>query len=127
MRERFWHLTAPVWVALFLAANIRGADSQPAASPASRPALELFVDHVRPILEANCIECHGGKATRNGLNLTTREGLMRGGDDGPAVVPGQAAASLLYKHITHELEPGMPYQREKLSAEQIGWVAEWIN
>jgi mono/diheme cytochrome c family protein len=128
MRGRFWRLTIPVGLALLWAAAIHGADSQPATSPAAPDlGLSLFTDHVRPILEAHCVECHGGKSTKNGLNLTTREGLLRGGDDGPAIVTGQASVSLLYRRITHEAEPGMPYQRDKLSAEQIGRIAEWIN
>src|SRR5258708_38456816 len=80
-----------------------------------RVGVELFAKQIRPILETQCVECHGGKATKHGLDLTTREGLLRGGDGGPAIVPGKATESLLYRRITHADEPGMPFKRDKLS------------
>src|SRR5262245_20968713 len=89
--------------------------------------LALFTQQVRPILESKCVECHGGKATKHGLDLTTREGLLHGGDGGPAIVPGKPSESLLYRRIIHADEPGMPYKREKLSADQIARIGDWIN
>ncbi|MEO6184203.1 MAG: PSD1 and planctomycete cytochrome C domain-containing protein [Verrucomicrobiota bacterium] len=79
------------------------------------------------ILESKCIECHGGKFERAKLNLSTHESLLRGGESGPAVVAGDAKASLLYKKITHADEPGMPYKREKLSEAEIAHLSKWIN
>src|SRR5436190_1779087 len=70
------------------------------------------VAQVRRLLETHCLECHGGKAIRSSFDLSTRDGLLRGGESGqPAVVPGNAQASLLYRKLTHADEPGMPYQR----------------
>ena len=92
-----------------------GSDNSPLATRASA------------VLEKNCVECHGGKLTRHSLDLTTREGLLRGGDDGPAAVAGKAGESLLYKKITHASTPGMPYRRDKLSGADISLLAEWIN
>src|SRR5438105_2990710 len=51
---------------------------------------ELFRKHVRQILLDRCVKCHGGDKTRADLDLTTREGLLRGGDNGTAVVPYRA-------------------------------------
>ena len=79
------------------------------------------------ILEKNCVECHGGKSTKHDLNLKSRTGVLRGGTEGPAIVLGKANESLLYKKISHAEKPGMPYKREKLSAEQIALIANWIN
>jgi hypothetical protein len=81
----------------------------------------------RAILESKCIECHGGKFERANLNLSTHESLLRGGESGPAIVSGDAKASLLFKKITHTDEPGMPYKREKLSENEIAQLAKWIN
>src|SRR5262249_59689197 len=48
----------------------------------------FFESKVRPVLEKNCLLCHGGAKGRNGLEGTSRESLLRGGDHGPALVPG---------------------------------------
>ncbi len=90
-------------------------------------AKALNFQEVRSILESKCIECHGGKFERANLNLSTHESLLRGGEAGPAIVSGKANESLLYKKILHAEEPGMPYKRDKLSAEEIALIAEWIN
>src|SRR5690242_14543193 len=81
---------------------------------------------VRQILETRCLSCHGGKATRNGLDLTTRERLLRGGKSGPAVVPGKARDSRLFRRITHVDKPGMPFRRERLAKAQVALLEAWI-
>src|SRR5437763_15762906 len=48
---------------------------------------EIFTRHVRAVLIEQCVKCHGGEKTRGSLDLTTREGLLKAGDNGPAVVP----------------------------------------
>src|SRR5688572_18537419 len=81
----------------------------------------------RTILEAKCLECHGGKTHRAELDLSTRDGLLKGGETGPAVVPGKSTESLLYKKVTHADEPGMPHKRERLRAGEITDLAKWID
>ncbi len=79
------------------------------------------------VLEKNCLECHGGKATKGGLDLSVHEGLLKGGESGePAVVAGKPEASLLFKKVSHTHEPGMPYKREKLSDGDIKTLRDWI-
>lgn len=81
----------------------------------------------RKILETRCVECHGGRFTRHGLDLVTREGLIKGGESGPTVVPGKADESHLYKRIVHAIEPGMPFKRPALSQADQQAIAAWIN
>jgi mono/diheme cytochrome c family protein len=88
---------------------------------------ELFTRHVRPVLTQRCVKCHGGDKTKGEFDLTTREGLLRGGTQGTAVVPGKTKSSLLYKLITHQAEPHMPDRAPQLPAEQIARIAEWID
>src|SRR4051812_40457159 len=59
-------------------------------------AATFFEQRIRPLLAEHCFSCHGAdpKKLRGGLTLTTRAGLLEGGDTGPAVVPGKADASL---------------------------------
>jgi hypothetical protein len=73
------------------------------------------------------VACHGGKATKSGLDLTTRAGLLRGGDSGPAIVSGESKKSRLYLRLTHAEKPGMPYKRERLPDAQIAVLAAWID
>ena len=56
-----------------------------------------FARDIRPILEANCNQCHGADQSMNGLRLDTREAALKGGQSGPAILPGDGSSSLLYR------------------------------
>jgi mono/diheme cytochrome c family protein len=88
---------------------------------------ELFVKSIRQVLTENCLKCHGGDKTRGDLDLTTRESLLQGGDNGPTIVPGKARASRLYKLISHQQEPHMPDKAPRLSDRHINDIAAWID
>ena len=66
-----------------------------------------FVRDIRPILEANCNQCHGADQSMNGLRLDTREAALKGGQSGPAILPGDGSSSLLYRKIVGDA-PGSP-------------------
>ncbi|MBM3734690.1 MAG: DUF1553 domain-containing protein [Acidobacteria bacterium] len=87
----------------------------------------LYQDHIRPVLEKQCHACHNATTKQSGLDLTAREKMLRGGDRGPAVVPGSVEESLLYAYITHRKQPGMPVGGKKLDDAVIGRFAEWIK
>jgi mono/diheme cytochrome c family protein len=97
------------------------------AQAAQSSAAVLFNQQVQPILEQQCQSCHGKTAKQSGLDVTSRETLLRGGDHGPAVTPGKPEESLLYLYVKHERQPGMPFGGKKLSEEQIARIAEWIR
>jgi hypothetical protein len=79
------------------------------------------------ILRKNCAPCHGGTALVSaGLNLTTRSGALTGGSRGPALIPGNAEQSRLYRFAAHLEEPHMPPNRP-LSATEREALKEWIN
>jgi hypothetical protein len=73
------------------------------------------------------VRCHGGEKVRANLDLTTREGLLRGGDNGPVVVPFDARTSRLYRLTSHLDKPHMPPKEERLGAEQLRQLAAWID
>jgi mono/diheme cytochrome c family protein len=79
------------------------------------------------LLETHCVRCHGGEATKAGFDMTRRESLLRGGDDGAVVLTGDPAASQLYLRVTHTKDPGMPYKKPKLEAADIATIADWIR
>jgi mono/diheme cytochrome c family protein/cytochrome c553 len=117
--------------AIALAASIVVSAQAPVPSeqPATnaRPSDDLFETRIRPLLAANCYACHGERALA-GLRLDSREGLMRGGETGPAVVPGKPEESPLIKAIQHaEGFPRMPRGRAKLPQTDIDAVVEWVR
>ena len=110
------------------ASQTAAAEGSKAAAPvAGGPAERQFIEHVRPVLQAQCFTCHGGKFKQAGLSLQTRETLLKGSDNGAVVVPGKADESLLVKKIRHEHEPGMPFKRDKLPEAVINQIVSWVN
>ena len=89
----------------------------PAAHAADPAPLEFFEKEVRPLLLAKCLDCHGGKKTKAGLRLTSRQELLKGGDTGPAVVAGKPEASLLIKALHYADSPHAA--KEKLADREI--------
>ncbi len=77
---------------------------------------------------AKCQQCHGETAQMSHLSMATRDSILKGGDHGPAIVPGNAAESLLYKRISGQMKPAMPMAPlPPLSPEEIAAVKEWID
>jgi mono/diheme cytochrome c family protein len=89
--------------------------------------LEVFKKQVKAILVERCVRCHGGKRTESGLDLTDRDRSLRGGENGPALLAGNAKDSLLYKLITRQREPYMPKGGKKLADSDIAAIATWID
>ena len=85
-------------------------------------SLALFKERVKPILVQHCLDCHGGKSIKADFDLSTREKLLASG-----YVEKTAADSQLYKVVTHEEQPEMPFKLPKLSDEQIGHLKNWID
>jgi hypothetical protein len=90
-------------------------------------SMELFKSQVRAVLTEKCLPCHGGEEVRGELDLSTRAGLLKGGVHGPAVVPGDAQRSLLYKLVSHAAEPHMPFESPRLADETMEQLYQWIE
>jgi mono/diheme cytochrome c family protein len=89
-------------------------------------SLELFKGGVRDVLVQQCVNCHGGEETHGEFDLTTREGLLKGGEQGPAVVAGKPGESLLMKLVRHAGDPHMPQDADKLPDDEIARLEAWI-
>ena len=101
----------------------------PPPAPLSADDLQFFENKIRPILVNNCYKCHSKDADKikGGLLLDTREGLLEGGDDGPAIVPGHPEKSRLMEGVRYADENfQMPTDR-KLPDDQIALLDEWIR
>jgi len=89
--------------------------------------LAIFKSDVRAALKQHCVKCHGGDKTRGDFDLTTRVGLLKGGDEGVSVIPGKSKQSRLLKLIAHEEKPFMPAKKPKLPSSVIAKIAQWID
>jgi WD40 repeat protein len=78
------------------------------------------------LLKANCFSCHNPEKKKGGLRLTSREDALKGGDNGPAIVPGKADKSLAAQAVLPDADPHMP-PKKQLSAEQINLLRQWID
>ncbi len=91
---------------------------------------DFFIRQVQPILRENCFKCHSHSAEKikGGLVLDSLDGMLTGGDTGPAVIPGNVEKSLLIKAIRYKDEDlQMPPKDKKLSDPQIAAIEQWIK
>ncbi len=96
-------------------------------SPAN---VEFFEARIRPLLIDHCYDCHGPDQASGGLRLDLKSGWERGGEGGPAVVPGDPLASLLIRAVSYEdRELQMPPSDAggKLSDVQIADLIAWVR
>jgi hypothetical protein len=88
-------------------------------------AAPTFEKDIRPILKAHCFECHGeGEKLKGGLDLRLRRLMLKGGDDGPVIVPGKPDRSPLFRLID---SGEMPKRDKKLAREQVVLIKQWIT
>jgi cytochrome c553 len=124
----FRHAFRPILALIVCGASV-GSGALTAAPPEAADArgLELFTGRLRTLLAHRCAGCHGAGTVESGFDLSTRDKLLAGGAGGPAVVPGRAKESLMYRLAARLEEPHMPEEGDPLSAEELGWLAEWID
>src|SRR5262245_41077508 len=110
-------LAAAIWLA--------AASGLPAADGIGE---EFFEKQVRPILVARCFECHSAKSVKlqGGLRLDSRAGVLKGGDTGPAVMPGKPKESLLVDAINYGALYQMP-PKSKLPPDDIIVLTKWVE
>jgi mono/diheme cytochrome c family protein len=110
-------------------ASVLGMAAAAALAEEPRGAAEAFRRDVQPILTAHCVECHGPKKQENGLRLDYGAAVLRGGDNGPPVVAGKAAESLLIQAIngTSETVSRMPLKKSPLNETQVAIIRQWID
>ena len=83
---------------------------------------------VLPILKQKCFQCHGEALQMAKLDLSTREAALKGGDKGPAIVPGNAQASRLYRRVAGLEQPAMPMTPlPALAPHEVALLKDWID
>ena len=83
-----------------------------------------FSGDVLPILDSRCRRCHGGDGIEGGLDLLSYAGVMAGSENGPVVIPGDSAASILVQQI---VSGEMPRRAPRLPASEIETIATWVD
>ena len=87
--------------------------------------VKFFDSEVVELLKTNCLKCHAGKSPKGSLNLTSREGILHGGDSGPAVDLQNHAASYLIQAINYDGYEMPP--TGQMSPKQIGVLTKWVE
>ncbi|MGD9719942.1 MAG: PSD1 and planctomycete cytochrome C domain-containing protein [Pirellulales bacterium] len=98
------------------------------AAPFDAQKVEFFESKIRPLLIENCYTCHSANTnSRGGLRVDDRNGLLHGGDSGPAIVPGKPQDSRLLRAVSHtDADLKMPPNKQ-LTAEQVADLTRWIE
>ena len=84
---------------------------------------------VRPILEARCYECHSAKAdeVKGNLKLDSVEGILKGGENGPAVIAGDVANSFLLRAVRYQEDDYQMPPAGRLDDEKIKLLEDWVK
>jgi len=109
------------WIiaAVVVAGLAVGAEAQEAKIPVEVPKRDKPVDFrtdLLPFLKSNCIACHHSKVPEGQLVLESPKTILKGGDSGPAVIPGKSGESLLLLSASHQKKPMMPPKKNKVGA-----------
>jgi len=94
--------------------------------PADQPI--VFSRDIQPLLQRSCVKCHGNGKRKGGFSIDTRETLLKGGESGPAIVPGKSEASHAIELVTStDPEMVMPKKGSKLKPAEISLLRAWID
>ena len=122
MRRRVMSIALAFLVAGWIRALLSAQTGSPApAAPVS------FARDVQPILEDNCVSCHGETMRMGRFDLRSRESALAGGSRGSDIIPGDADGSRLFRRIAGLEQPTMPAQGAPLTASQISAIKQWID
>ncbi len=104
----------------------------PTLAPAPSGAKVVWAGHytenIQPIFEAHCVGCHGSAKAENGLRLDSYQGVMKGTQHGPVVVPGSPDSSALVSVVKGTADPSirMPHEGQRLSDQEVQNIVLWI-
>ena len=119
-----WAIRCFVAAAFFL----MPVSAVPAADAINRQGFDFFEKKIRPVLVANCYQCHSAtaKELKGELRLDTKEGLRKGGESGPIIVAGKPDESSLIVSLRHQEGLAMPPDK-KLSDDVVADFAKWVE
>ena len=104
----------------------RAEENRPA-----KPSGDFFEKTIRPLLAAHCFECHGSQKHKGGLRLDSREAAIKGGENGPDIVPGSGEKSPLLHNVARigDEDDAMPPEGkgDPLTKDQVALIRAWID
>src|SRR5436190_17517034 len=115
-----WLLAAALPLLVEAAGDARQTPANAAASA------DVFEAKVRPILAANCYDCHTD-GRMGGLRLDSRDAMLKGGQSGPAIVPGDPDKSLLVQAVRQTSETLKMPKGGRLKPDEIETLVEWVR
>jgi Protein of unknown function (DUF1553)/Protein of unknown function (DUF1549)/Planctomycete cytochrome C len=117
VRKKYWIIAAIIVIGILSYSYIF-----------TKPAID-YNTQVKPILNKNCITCHGGVKQKSGFSLLFRSEALGKTESGkPAIIPGDPEHSEMIKRITaKDPEERMPYKEEPLDEEEISILKQWIK
>jgi hypothetical protein len=117
--------------------SIQGAEKKVDVSklpPASDAKNVTYAGQIKPIFEKSCVKCHGQEKQKGKLRLDNLDAVLKGGQDGKVVLPGDSAGSMLVHNVAHigDEDDFMPPPDNKdkippLTKDQIGLIRAWID
>jgi hypothetical protein len=109
-------------------AHPNAQESRPSDRQSDKQTDEQVEKQVFSILKQKCLQCHGEAVQLSSLDLRTRESMLKGGENGPAIVPGNAEASRLYRRVAGLEKPVMPMApMPPLTSLEITALKSWID
>src|SRR5712671_3009757 len=120
LRSLFAIAFAIIWIS-------RIAHCAEVKNPVTKTQSDFYEKRVQPILSEYCYQCHSHQAEKikGSLVLDSREGLLKGGESGPAVLPGDPEKSLLIRAVRHVDEDLQMPPKKKLAETQIALLIQW--
>ena len=120
--------SAALGLTCLVAAPFRGQGETPPPAPPTPEQAAFFESKIRPLLLDNCTGCHNKELAQGGLRLDTRDGLVKGGDSGTALLGGTSAKNSLLLTVVHQTGPiKMPKGGDKLKPTQIADLEAWVT
>jgi mono/diheme cytochrome c family protein len=120
------YLPLDLLAAMALALAVSMAAAHAAGEPDQRAQEEFFEAKVRPVIANRCLDCHGSEKSKGGLRLDSRDGVLKGAESGPVVLPGKPDESPLIAAIRYDGDVQMP-PKGKLKDEEIAVLTEWVK
>src|SRR5262245_38862815 len=124
---RPWPLADSHWRCIGVAALVVALAAVGRAEELAKEQVEYFEKNIRPVLVEHCYECHSAQSEKlkGKLLLDSREAALKGGESGPAIVPGDPDASLIVQALRYENFEMPP--KGKLPAETIAKFENWVK
>ena len=122
MTPYFWPLNL-----LFVAWTLSFCEQVGATEDSASQRADRFVRIIEPLLTAKCVSCHGPGKQEGGLRLESLPAALEGGDSGPAIVPGDAARSLLVRAVRFDDPDLQMPPKDRLTAKEVEALTQWVN